>query len=112
MDRDELRQLVARLGKRLTDQQLSEAMDEMDEDGSGEVDYEEFEEWWKETAQKKGSALGGVLGKAGAGGEERERGGGGGGGPGGGGGGGEGGGCGCLRKRGHGREETPGCASG
>lgn len=35
LDTDELRQLVARLGKRLTDQQLQDAMDEMDPDHSG-----------------------------------------------------------------------------
>jgi hypothetical protein len=62
LDKDELRQLVARLGKRLTDQQLQDAMDEMDPDQSGDVDYDEFEVWWQETAKQKDSVLGSLLG--------------------------------------------------
>eukprot|EP01043_Picozoa_sp_COSAG02_P008344 COSAG02_NODE_265_length_26599_cov_13.943698_9_plen_1428_part_00 len=62
LDKAEIRQLVARLGKRLTDVQLQQAMDEMDPDGSGDVDFEEFQEWWKESGRKKDSILGSVLG--------------------------------------------------
>ena len=62
LDKPEVRQLVARLGKRLTDVQLQRAMEEMDPDGSGDVDFEEFKEWWTESARKKDSVLGSMLG--------------------------------------------------
>jgi hypothetical protein len=44
LDADEIRQLVARLGRRLSDKELHAAMREMDESGDGEVDFEEFEQ--------------------------------------------------------------------
>ena len=33
-------------GKRLTKRQLHEAMVSMDADGSGEVEFDEFQNWW------------------------------------------------------------------
>ena len=47
LDRDEIRQLARRLGKRLSDKQLNEAMMAMDADGSGDVAFDEFLSWWK-----------------------------------------------------------------
>lgn len=40
MDREEIRKLAKRLGKRLTESKLDEAMGEMDSDASGEVDFD------------------------------------------------------------------------
>ena len=42
LDRDEFDRGVRGLGTRLTPMELDEAMAEMDDDNSGEVDYEEF----------------------------------------------------------------------
>ena len=38
--------LSSRMGNRLDKVQLREAMEDMDADGSGEVDLEEFQEWF------------------------------------------------------------------
>jgi calmodulin len=46
LDVDELRALVVSLGARFTDQEMDEAMRELDADGSGEVDEQEFVSWW------------------------------------------------------------------
>lgn len=35
-----------RQGKRLTKRQLHEAMRSMDADGSGEIEFDEFQNWW------------------------------------------------------------------
>ena len=40
LDREEIRKLAKRLGKRLTESKLDEAMGEMDSDASGEVDFD------------------------------------------------------------------------
>ena len=47
LDSHEVSMLAAAGGKKLTKAQLMDAMLAMDKDGSGEVDYEEFEEWWQ-----------------------------------------------------------------
>ena len=47
LDRNEIRELGAQLGAEMTDEELQSAMDEMDADGSGEVDLDEFLAWWK-----------------------------------------------------------------
>jgi hypothetical protein len=46
LERDEISALVARLGQKLTPKELNLAMTSMDEDGSGEVDFGEFYEWF------------------------------------------------------------------
>ena len=46
LDRHEIRNLARSLGNQLTEAQLDEAMGEMDDDGSGEVDFEEFFDWY------------------------------------------------------------------
>ncbi len=46
LDRDELRQVLKKMGKNLTEEQLDKTMRQVDEDGSGEVEFEEFETWW------------------------------------------------------------------
>ena len=48
LDEGEFRQLTRELGnaEELTQKQLEEAMREMDADGNGEVNFDEFYEWW------------------------------------------------------------------
>ena len=46
LDREELRQVLTKMGKNLTDEQLDSTMKQVDEDGSGEVEFEEFSRWW------------------------------------------------------------------
>ena len=45
LDENEVVALAAAGGKKMSRRQLADAMREMDEDGSGEVDFEEFEAW-------------------------------------------------------------------
>ena len=59
LERDELRTAAERLGQAMNEEELDAAMLEMDNDGSGEVDYDEFLAWWdrrvhmrKRTAEK------------------------------------------------------------
>jgi len=47
ISREELRELSKLTGRELSEQQLDAALAEMDQDGSGEVDFEEFEVWHK-----------------------------------------------------------------
>jgi hypothetical protein len=46
LDRVELGNLAQRAGRHLTDRQLDDAMRHMDVDGSGEVEFDEFVDWW------------------------------------------------------------------
>jgi hypothetical protein len=46
LDAEEVHALCSKLGLALDDEGLVVAMEEMDEYGSGEVDFEEFSEWW------------------------------------------------------------------
>eukprot|EP01051_Picozoa_sp_SAG22_P002373 SAG22_NODE_104_length_20159_cov_5.877517_12_plen_109_part_00 len=59
LDRGEIRQMAVLMGKNLSEKELWQAMSEMDEDGSGEVDFEEFYEWWMD--EDKASASGKLL---------------------------------------------------
>ena len=61
LDRAEIKTLAKRLGKRLSKAQLDGAMQEMDADNSGEVDFDEFCSWWKSVGSKNKGFLGGVL---------------------------------------------------
>ena len=47
LDTSEVVALAAAGGKKLTRRQLEEAMADMDKDGSGNVDFDEFEKWWE-----------------------------------------------------------------
>ena len=55
LDRSEVKQLAVMLGQKLNSKELDMAMAEMDEDGSGEVDFDEFFAWW--VSDKEDSAL-------------------------------------------------------
>ena len=46
IEEEEVQALSSRMGNRLDKVQLREAMEDMDADGSGEVDLEEFQEWF------------------------------------------------------------------
>lgn len=51
LDIEEVRVLGDKLGYEFTDNELSDAMAEMDHDKSGEVDFNEFYEWWLQRKQ-------------------------------------------------------------
>lgn len=46
LDRGEVQRLASLIGVVLDEEELSSAMAEMDKDGSGEVDFSEFYDWW------------------------------------------------------------------
>lgn len=46
LDREELGVLMAQLGRPMADHELDTAMQMMDEDGSGTIDFEEFQKWF------------------------------------------------------------------
>ena len=47
LDRQELGHLAKRAGRHLNERQLDDAMRAMDADNSGQVDFEEFCDWWE-----------------------------------------------------------------
>eukprot|EP00045_Choanoeca_perplexa_P017848 m.268555 g.268555 ORF g.268555 m.268555 type:complete len:169 (-) comp17654_c0_seq1:704-1210(-) len=60
IDASELKEIAYQLGHPMTDAQIAEGLKEIDLDGSGELNYEEFKRWW---AQKdRFSQLGGTAG--------------------------------------------------
>eukprot|EP01051_Picozoa_sp_SAG22_P023230 SAG22_NODE_5905_length_933_cov_1.426859_1_plen_110_part_10 len=57
LDKDEVAALARNLGRPLSEQELDEAMAEMDEDGGGTVEFEEFYSWYeKQTGEGTGWA--------------------------------------------------------
>eukprot|EP01052_Picozoa_sp_SAG31_P037281 SAG31_NODE_4791_length_2954_cov_2.206305_4_plen_201_part_00 len=57
LDRDEVAALARNLGRPLSEGELNEAMAEMDEDGGGTVDFDEFYRWYaKQTGDGAGWA--------------------------------------------------------
>ena len=46
LDREEVRAVMLRMGHEVSEDELTRGFEEMDEDGRGNVDYEEFERWW------------------------------------------------------------------
>ena len=46
LDYDEVKELCVEMGRHLTEQQLADACEEMDADGSGDIDLKEFQQWW------------------------------------------------------------------
>jgi hypothetical protein len=62
LERDELAMAAERLGQSMSEQELDAAMSEMDEDGSGEIDFDEFLSWWdRRKASGKGGLFGGLF---------------------------------------------------
>lgn len=66
LDREEVRNLIGMMGKRLTDGELDGAMKELDTDGSGEVDFTEFEAYWETNFATGGGLLAGLVSNFGA----------------------------------------------
>ena len=62
LDPEELTKLVQKLGLTLTPAQVPQVMALIDTDGSGEVDFEEFFEWWIVNKDKTNLGLGGFRG--------------------------------------------------
>ena len=60
LEREEIRALARNLGCPLDEESLNAAMAEMDEDGGGEVEFEEFNSWYQRAA---GSTQGGWAAK-------------------------------------------------
>ena len=54
IDASELGALCAQLGFTLSKRQLRKALEEMDADGSGEVSFDEFSDWWIAAGLGKG----------------------------------------------------------
>ena len=52
LDAEEVQQLASRLGLKLDRVAAKEAMDVMDADGGGDVDFEEFWMWWVENRER------------------------------------------------------------
>ena len=48
-------------GTAVTDAELERAMEQLDEDNSGEVDQEEFTKYFKEHRQEKGGVMAGMM---------------------------------------------------
>jgi Ca2+-binding EF-hand superfamily protein/CRP-like cAMP-binding protein len=46
LERDEIAALVSNLGRQFSSSELNAMMKQLDADGSGDVDFEEFREWW------------------------------------------------------------------
>ena len=67
LERDEIKRLAHAVGQELGEHELDEAMKEMDADGSGEVDFEEYYAWWQamKAAQTKAEEEGGGGGAGG-----------------------------------------------
>jgi hypothetical protein len=60
----EFAELAQSLGRALSQRDCRDAMAEMDEDGSGEVDFEEFAAWWAKNKNSKGRWVGMVKDRA------------------------------------------------
>ena len=65
LDQDEVMRLIEAMGVSLSKRQTAAAMVVMDNDGDGEIDFEEFSAWWKEfnSAEKRQSFFSGILSK-------------------------------------------------
>eukprot|EP01050_Picozoa_sp_SAG11_P028966 SAG11_NODE_7967_length_1076_cov_1.552712_2_plen_103_part_00 len=53
LDREEVATLAEKMNLALSEGELDEAMDTMDADGSGEIDFDEFAEWWVEHGEER-----------------------------------------------------------
>eukprot|EP01050_Picozoa_sp_SAG11_P012878 SAG11_NODE_1463_length_4863_cov_15.348657_1_plen_378_part_00 len=62
IDREELRKLASDLGHTLDEAGLDSAMNEMDFDGSGEVDLAEFQHWWQLNKENSAGLFGSLFG--------------------------------------------------
>jgi hypothetical protein len=51
LGREELREVLVQMGRSVTEEQLTATMEQVDRDGSGEVEFDEFERWWTTAGQ-------------------------------------------------------------
>ena len=56
LDGNEVANLCKKMGKKLSSKEVASAMKEMDQDGSGEVDFAEFSKWWETNGGKSAKA--------------------------------------------------------
>ena len=56
MDRDEVRELNRLFGNEIGDEELDMAMLQMDRDGGGDVDFDEFYQWWRDGGPQQAAA--------------------------------------------------------
>ena len=54
LDRGELRKIFKAMGKNFSDREFDRAMNQIDGDGSDEVDFDEFTAWWAKEMAKDG----------------------------------------------------------
>lgn len=54
LDTSEVKSVLQLMGQELSSREFMRAMDQMDGDGSGEVDFEEFSKWWAKKATSQG----------------------------------------------------------
>eukprot|EP01050_Picozoa_sp_SAG11_P022597 SAG11_NODE_4311_length_1953_cov_1.192017_2_plen_212_part_00 len=57
LDREEVQELLLKMGNPVEEEQLDTIMYEIDNDGSGQLDLNEFLSWWKRAGKKKRAAL-------------------------------------------------------
>lgn len=57
LDRGETKVLMLKLFPGMSDVEFDAAFAKMDDDGSGEVDFDEFAAWWKAELKEKGAEL-------------------------------------------------------
>ena len=53
IDRNEIRELLSKLGKEVSDDLINEGFDKIDSDSGGDIDFEEFFAWYKSVAYGK-----------------------------------------------------------
>ena len=68
LDRNEIKQLMQIMEPRrgITNEELDEAMVEIDTSGDGLVDFEEFKAYWEKNINEGGGVLAGVMTRAGS----------------------------------------------
>ena len=54
LDKQEIGDLFKKMGCELSDEHLDQAMNEMDTDDGGDVDFDEFKAWWDRSIESAG----------------------------------------------------------
>eukprot|EP01047_Picozoa_sp_COSAG01_P098920 COSAG01_NODE_29028_length_647_cov_0.936131_1_plen_118_part_10 len=62
INRSELRTMATRLGREMPEHEVDRAMAQMDADGNGEVDFQEFCAWWQSRRRSTEEAAAGGEG--------------------------------------------------
>ena len=48
IDRDEFAQFLAAIGKQMSSDQVATGFAQIDRDGSGQIEFDEFVDWWEQ----------------------------------------------------------------